>query len=61
MFHKKITDGTFDLTQEQGVQWNPLPQHNRGKATAAVVIHAGNIEDDMGNNGELPPVAISAL
>ena len=27
----------------------------------AVVIHAGNIEDDMGNSGELPPVAVLAL
>ena len=26
-----------------------------------MVIHAGNIEDDMGNNGELPPTAGSAL
>ena len=26
-----------------------------------MVIHTGNIEDDMGNSGELPPVAISAL
>ena len=25
------------------------------------MIHAGNNEDDMGNSGELPPVAISAL
>ena len=24
MFHKKITDGTLDLTQEQEGQWNPL-------------------------------------
>ena len=61
MFHKKIIDGTLDLTQEQGVQRNPLLQHNRGKATAAVVIHAGNIEEDMGNNEELPPAAVSAL
>ena len=27
----------------------------------AVVIHAGNIEDHMGNNGESPPVAVLAL
>ena len=26
-----------------------------------MVIHVGNIEDDMGNNGELPPAAVSAL
>ena len=26
-----------------------------------VVIHAGNIEEDMSNNEELPPVAISTL
>ena len=25
------------------------------------MIHAGNNEDDMGNSGELPPTAISAL
>ena len=56
-----MTDRTLDPTQEHGVRRNPLPQHNRGKAIAAVVIHAGNIEDDMGNNGDLPPVAISAL
>ena len=61
MFHKKITDGTLDLTQEQRVQRNPLSQHNMGKATAAVVIHAGNIEDDVSNGGELPLVAVSAL
>ena len=61
MFQKKIKDGTLDLTQEQEVQRNPLPQHNRGKATVVVVIHAGNIEEDMSNSEELPPVAISAL
>ena len=61
MFQKKIVDGTLDLTQEQEVQRNPLPQHNKGKATAVVVIHAGNIEGDMSNSGELPPVAVSAL
>ena len=38
-----------------------MPQHNRGKAIAAVVIHAGNIEDDIGNSEELPPAAVSAL
>ena len=32
-----------------------------GKATAAVAIHAGNNEGDMGNSGELPPASISAL
>ena len=26
-----------------------------------MVIHVGNIEDDMSNRGELPPAAISAL
>ena len=25
------------------------------------MIHAGNIEDDMGNSEELPPAAVSAL
>ena len=61
IFHKKITDETLDLTREQGAQWNPLPQHNWGRATAAMVIHAGNNEGDMGNSGELTPAAISAL
>ena len=61
MFHKKITYGTFDLSQEQGVQRNSLPQHNGGKATVAVVIHSRNIEDDVGYSGELPPAAVLAL
>ena len=61
MFHKKITYGTFDLSQEQEVQQNSLPQHNGGKATVAVVIHSRNIEDDVGYSGELPPAAVLAL
>ena len=61
MFHKKITYGTFDLSQEQGVQRNSLPQHNGGKATVVVVIHSRNIEDDVGYSGELPPAAVLAL
>ena len=60
-FIKKIADRTLDLTQEQEVQRNPLPQHNRGKATVAVVIHTRNIEDDMSNSGELPLAAVSVL
>ena len=27
-FYKKISDGTLDLTREQEVQRNPLPQHH---------------------------------
>ena len=61
MFQKKIVDGTLDLTQEQKVQRNLLPQHNKGKATTVMLIHAGNIEEDMSNNRELPPTAILAL
>ena len=61
MFHKKITDGTLDLTQEQEVQQNPLPQHNRRKATVVVVIHVRNIEDDVSDSGELPLTPISEL
>ena len=60
-FIKKIVDGTLDLAQEQEVQRNPLPQHNRGKATATVLIHIRNNEEDVRNNGELPPTAVSAL
>jgi len=60
-FHKQILDGTLNLPHEQEVQRNPLPQHHRGKATAAVLFHNGVDEIETASNIGMPPVAISAL
>ena len=60
-FHKKISDGTLNLTCEQEVQRNPLPQHHRGKATAAVLFHNGADENEIASSTSMPPTAISAL
>ncbi|XP_075645321.1 uncharacterized protein LOC142616329 [Castanea sativa] len=60
-FHEKISNGTLNLTREQGVQRNPLPQHPRGKATAAVLFHDGADDNEAASGTSLPPVAISAL
>ena len=60
-FHKKISDGTLNLTHEQEVQRNPLPQHHRGKATATVLFHNGADETETASDTSIPPAAISAL
>ena len=60
-FHKKISDGTLNLTREQKVQRNPLPQHHRGKATATVLFHNGADETETASDTSIPPAAISAL
>ena len=40
-FHSKIQDVTLDITQiPQGVQRNPLPNHNKERGAISVVIHA---------------------
>ena len=60
-FHKKISDGTFNLTREQEVQRNPLPQHHRGKAIATVLFHNGADENEANSSTSMPPAAISTL
>ena len=60
-FHKKISDGTLNLTREQEVQQNPLPQHHRGKAIAAVLFHNGVDENETASSTSMPLAAISAL
>ena len=60
-FHKKILDGTLNLTREQEVQRNPLPQHHKGKATTAVLFHNGADETKTASNTGMPLAAISAL
>nr|POF00014.1 hypothetical protein CFP56_55809 [Quercus suber] len=60
-FHKKISDGTLNLTREQEVQRNPLPQHHIGKATTAVLFNNGADEDEMASSTSMPSAAISVL
>ena len=60
-FHKKSFDGTLNLTREQEVQRNPLPQHHKGKAIIVVLFHIEANEDEMASSISMPPVAISAL
>ena len=60
-FHKKISDGTLNLTREQEVQRNPLPEHHRGKATTVILFHNGANEDEMASGTSMPPVTISVL
>ena len=44
LFHKKLREGTLELTQkEPEVQRNPLPNH-KGKGVVAVVIHGNPVE-----------------
>ena len=44
LFHKKLKEGTLELTQkEPEVQRNPLPNH-KGKGVVVVVIHRNLIE-----------------
>ena len=51
----------MNLTHEQEVQRNPLPQHHRGKATATVLFHNGADENETAYGTTMPPAAISAL
>jgi hypothetical protein len=47
IFHSKIQDGTLDITQiPQGMQRNPLPNHNKERGAISVVIHAGTEDAD---------------
>ena len=44
LFHKKLREGTLELTQKElEVQRNPLPNH-KGKGMVAVVIHGNPAE-----------------
>ena len=60
-FHKKISDGTLNLTREQKVQRNPLPQQHRRKAIIAILLHNGADETETASDTSMPPIAISAL
>ncbi|KAL0010825.1 hypothetical protein SO802_005933 [Lithocarpus litseifolius] len=62
LFHEKLVDGTLEVGRSaQGVQRNPLPQHDRGKGIVAVVIHAGDEEEDPMISATLTPAAIKTL
>nr|POF16187.1 hypothetical protein CFP56_24214 [Quercus suber] len=62
MFHEKLADDTLEVGRgTQGVQRNPLPQHDRGKGIVAVVIHAGDEEEDPMISATLTPAAIKTL
>ena len=46
LFHKKLREGTLELTQKElEVQRNPLPNH-KGKMVVAVVIHGNPAEPE---------------
>ena len=53
MVHRRIKEGTLELTQQE-VQRNPIPNH-KGKGVAAVVICA-----DPGEDGEENPTLLAA-
>ena len=58
MVHRRIKEGTLELTQQE-VQRNPLLNH-KGKGVAAVVICA-NLGEDEEENLALPATAITTL
>ena len=58
LVHRKIKEGTLELTQQE-VQRNPFPNH-RGKGVAAVVICVDPGEDEE-ENLALPAAAITTL
>ena len=62
MFHKKLADDTLEVGRgTQGVQRNPLPQHDKGKGIVVMVIHVGNEEEDPMISATLTPAAIKTL
>ena len=62
LFHEKLADETLEVgCGTQGVQRNPLPQHDRGKGIVAVVIHACDEEEDPMISATLTPAAIKIL
>ena len=58
LVHRRIKEGTLELTQQE-VQRNPLPNH-KGKGVAAVVICADPGEDEE-ENLALPAAAITTF
>ena len=58
MVHRKIKEGTLELSQQE-VQRNLLPNH-KGKGTAAIVIYVDPGEDEEENTA-LPAAAITTL
>ena len=60
IFHKKLREGTLELTQKKPkVQRNPLPNH-KGKGVVAVVIH-GNPAEAEGSKGSFHPNTVRTL
>ena len=60
LFHKKLKEGTLELTQkEPEVQRNPLPNH-KGKGMVAVVIH-GNLAEVGESEGSFHPSTVRTL
>nr|POE95736.1 hypothetical protein CFP56_37657 [Quercus suber] len=59
-FHKKLREGTLELTQkEPEMQRNPLPNH-KGKGVVAMVIH-GNPAEAEESKGSFHPNTIRTL
>ena len=58
MVHRRIKEGTLELTQQE-VQRNPIPNH-KGKGVAAVVICA-DLGEDEEKDSALPAAAITTL
>ena len=60
LFHKKLREGTLELTQKESeMQRNPLPNHN-GKGVVAVVIH-GNPAEVGESEGSFHPSIVRTL
>ena len=60
LFHKKLREGTLELTQKDPkVQKNPLPTH-KGKGVVAVVIH-GNPAEAEESEGSFHPSTVRTL
>jgi len=60
LFHKKLREGTLELTQkEPEVQRNPLPNH-KGKGVVAVVVHGNPVEAEE-SEGSFHPSTVKTL
>ena len=60
LFHKKLREGTLELTQkEPKVQRNPLPNH-KGKGVVVIVIH-GNPTEVEKSEGSFYPSTVRTL
>ena len=62
LFQEKLADNTLEVGRgTQGVQRNPLPQHDRGKGMIIVVRHVDDEEENPMISATLTPATIKTL